>query len=127
MDECAGTKAFTPVFDGAMPAHYDCASGHPFHRAPAFQRGPDAAFEPEAVDRHRGAERADTAEADAVPLEAALLQDAARARIGHAHARLQRLVLEIGERVIDQRAHGFGGVALAPVSEPKPVADLRRR
>src|SRR5437764_3340958 len=47
---------------------------HPFHRAPAFERGPDAMFEPEAVDRHRRAERADAAQADTRPLEAALFQ-----------------------------------------------------
>jgi|GEM_PF-60601 len=60
-------------------------------------------------------------------LEAALLQHAARARIGHAHGGLQRLVIEVGEGVVDQRAHRFGGVAFAPMADTEPVTDLRRR
>src|SRR5438552_1182406 len=85
-------------------------SRHARDRAPAFQRGPDAALEAEAIDRHRRAERADAAKTDAVPLEAALLQHAPRLRIGDAHAGLQRLVLQVGEGMVDQRAHRLGGV-----------------
>jgi hypothetical protein len=46
---------------------------HALHRAPALERSPDAALQPEAIDRRRRAERADAAEAHAGPLEAALL------------------------------------------------------
>src|SRR5436305_1184016 len=95
---------------------------HPLHGAPALERGPDSAFEPEAVDRHGRAERPDAAQTDAGPLEAALLEHPARCRIGDAHRGLQRLVLRVGERVIDQRADRFGGVTLAPVASAKPVA-----
>src|ERR1043165_8289433 len=97
------------------------------HRTPTLQRGPDAALEPEAIDRYRRPERADAAQADAGPLEAALLQHAARVRIGDAHRGLQRLWAEMGEGVIDQRAPPPGGVALAPVARAEPVADVRHR
>src|SRR3954464_12518842 len=94
---------------------------HPLHRAPAFWRGPDAAFEPETVDRHGRAERADAAEPDAGPLEAALLPPAARSRVGAADGGLRRLVLKVGERVVDQRAPRLGGVAFAPILGAQPV------
>src|SRR5262249_29407707 len=73
-------------------------SPHAPHLSPAFQRGPDTALEPEAVDRRRRVDRADAAQADAGPLEAALLQHAARRRVGDARARLQRLMIELAER-----------------------------
>ena len=66
-------------------------SHHLFAAAPGLERGPDAALEPEAVDRRRGVDRGDTVEADAGPLEAALLQHPARGRVGDARARLQRV------------------------------------
>src|SRR5947209_15090440 len=49
---------------------------HTLHWAPALERAPDAAFEPEAIDRHGRAERANAAEPDTGPLEAALLEHA---------------------------------------------------
>src|SRR5688572_18125518 len=72
-----------------------------FSRAPALQRYPQTAVEPEAIDRRRARERADAVQTDAGPLEAALLQDATRRRIGHARGRLQCVVLALGEGIID--------------------------
>src|SRR5262249_24983664 len=49
-----------------------------------------------------------------------------RGRVGDARAGLQRLELEILERVVDQRAHRLGGVAAAPIGNAEPDAELRR-
>src|SRR3954466_3549336 len=95
-------------------------------RAPSLQRGPQAAVEAEAVDRRRACDRPDAQQARAGPLEAALLQHTARRRIGDACRRLHRFAVEVGEGVVDQRAHRFSGVAFAPVLDAEPVADLRR-
>src|SRR4029079_10233284 len=103
-----------------------CSGNHAPARAPAFQRGPQPAVEAEAVDWHRARQRADALQPRAGPLKAALLQHAPRRRIGDARRRLDRLAVEVGEDVIDDRAHGFGTVALAPVLDAEPVAHLRR-
>ena len=39
---------------------------------------------------------------------------------------MQGLVPELGEGEIDHGAHGFGAIALAPVFDAEPVADIRR-
>src|SRR5262249_32727848 len=101
-------------------------SPHAPHLSPAFQRGPDAALEPEAIDRRGGVDRADAAQADTGPLEAALLQHVARRRIGDARGRVQFVVLEIAERMVDQRAHRLGRVAFAPERLAEPVAERGR-
>src|ERR1700688_3831424 len=95
-------------------APYRGVSSNPPHLSPAFERGPDAALEPEAIDRRRRMDRADAAEADAGPLEPAFLQHVARRRIGDAGARVQFLVVEIAEGVVDQGAHGLGRKTFAP-------------
>ena len=66
-------------------------------------------------------------ELNAAPLEAAFLQHAARRRIADPRAGTQRGVVLASEGVIDQRAHRFGGVAVAPERRADPVADLRLR
>src|SRR5947207_12393482 len=58
--------------------------------APASERRPQAAVQAEAVDRCRRLDRADAIEADAGPLEAALLQHAARGRVAHPRAAQQK-------------------------------------
>src|SRR5664279_2020834 len=63
---------------------------HLLNPAPSLERRLDAALEPEAVDRRRRVDGADAGEADAGPLEAALLQHPARHRVGNAAAGLQR-------------------------------------
>src|SRR5581483_578833 len=114
----------------AWPWSYLVAAGgalrHPLHLAPALERSPQAAIEAEAVDRRRARQRADACQAGAGPLEAALLQHAARRRVGDASGRLQRVAFEVGEGVVDHRAHRLGGVALAPMLDAEPVADLWR-
>src|SRR5690349_13477613 len=72
-----------------------CQSRHALHVAPASQRDPQAAVEPEFVDRRGGPDRLDAIESDARPLEAALLQDPARRRIGDARAGRERVVAEL--------------------------------
>src|SRR5665647_1908563 len=89
--------------------------GNSLHAAPGFERRPDAALEPETVDRRRRMDGADAVEADAGPLEAALLQHPARGRIGDARARLQCVVRQVGEGVVDHRVQRLGGVAVAPI------------
>src|SRR5713226_4579762 len=69
---------------------------HAAGAAPALERGPDRALEPEAVDRRRAFQRADAVEPDPGPLEPAFLQHPPRGRIGNAGTGLQRLGLEIG-------------------------------
>src|SRR5437899_765838 len=51
-------------------------SPHAPHFSPALERRPDAALEPEAVDRRRRMNRADAAQPDAGPLESAFLRRA---------------------------------------------------
>src|SRR5712692_490259 len=96
-------------------------SPHAPHFSPALERRPDAALEPEAVDRRGGVNRADAAQTDAGPLESAFLQHAPRRWIGHARRRLQRVVLEIAERMVDERVHRFGRIAFAPMGPAEPV------
>src|SRR5712691_6778115 len=100
---------------------------HAAGAAPALERGPDRALEPEAVDRRRAFQRADAVEPDPGPLEAAFLQHPPRGRIGDAGTGLQRLELEIGEGVVDQRARRLGGEAAAPVRHAEPAAELRHQ
>src|SRR5262249_8624739 len=92
--------------------------------APIPWRGPPATVEAEAVDRRRGGERAEAIEADAGPLEAALLQHPARGRIAHPRAGDEHVAAEIAEGMIDDRARGLGGVALAPVAHAEPIAEF---
>src|SRR5229473_896525 len=100
---------------------------HAAGAAPALERGPDRALEPEAVDRRRAFQRADAVEPDPGPLEAAFLQHPPRGRIGDAGTGLQRLELEIGEGVVDQGARRLGGEAAAPVRHAEPAAELRHQ
>src|SRR5438876_1015923 len=100
---------------------------HAAGAAPALERGPDRALEPEAVDRRRAFQRTDAIEPDPGPLEAAFLQHPPRSRIGDAGTGLQRLELEIGEGVVDQRARRLGGEAAAPVRHAEPAAELRHQ
>src|SRR2546429_4041558 len=83
--------------------------------APSLERGPQPAIKPEAIDRCRGGDRVDAPKHHAVPLEAALFEDAARGRIGHPCAGLEPLEPEILEGVVDQGSRGLGGIALAPI------------
>src|ERR1044072_2080646 len=80
----------------------------PRRARPVLQRGPPAARQAEAVDRAGGAQRLEAVQLDAGPLEAALLQDVARHRVGDAGAAVQELVVERLEEIVDQRARGFG-------------------
>src|SRR3954453_13732866 len=69
----------SPLIGAAEPVSPPRSSSllrHPLHRAPALQRGPDAAFKPEAIDRHGRTKRADAAQSDTGPLEAALFEHA---------------------------------------------------
>ena len=87
---------------------------------------PSLAIETEAVARHlHAAERAHARERNAGPDVAALLQHAARGRIAHPRAGLQRLMAEFIERIRDHRARDFGRVAAAPIRHAEPIADLR--
>ena len=52
----------------------------PRRTAPVLQRRPDAARQPEAIDRGRRSQRLEAMQLDAAPLEAAFLQDVARRR-----------------------------------------------
>src|SRR5205823_11607263 len=92
--------------------------------APAPQRGPQAAVEAEAIDRGGRGDRADAVEPDAGPLEAALLQDAARGRVAHARAGDQDVTAEVAEGMVDQCARRFGGIAVPPERDAEPIADL---
>src|SRR4051812_41250094 len=47
----------------------------PCRTAPVLQRRPDAAAEPEAIDRGRGSQRLEAVQFDAAPLEAAFFQN----------------------------------------------------
>src|SRR6187455_2154559 len=53
---------------------------------PMLQRRPYAPGQAETIDRRGGAERSDSVQFDAGPLEAALLQHVARGRIDHTRA-----------------------------------------
>src|SRR6185437_6847606 len=101
-------------------------SHHLFCAAPGLECRPDASLQPESIDRSRRFDRVDPVEPDAGPLESALLQHAARSRVGHARARLQRLMGEVGEGKVDHGMQRFGGVALIPERHAEPVAQLRR-
>src|SRR5260370_8536879 len=79
--------------------------------APVLQRRPDAAREAEAIDWRRGAQRLEAMQLDAAPLEAALLQNVARGRIGDPRAGNQVLHIQFPEREIDHPP---------PPSRPKP-------
>src|SRR5262249_57707597 len=71
-----------------------------------------------------GGDGGDAIEADARPLESAFFQHAARRRVAHTRAARHHVVTEVLKGVIDHRAHGFGGVALAPEWNAEPIADL---
>src|SRR5262249_56136024 len=62
--------------------------------------------------------------AAARPLEAAFFQHAARRRFAPPRAARHHVVTEVLKGVIDHRARGFGGVALAPEWNAEPIADL---
>src|SRR5450631_2896332 len=105
----------------------NCRSPLPPRRTvPVLQRRPDAARQAEAVDRGRGAQRLEAMQLDAAPLEAALLQDVARRRVGDPRARHQVLDLEFLESEIDHRACRLGAETLAPMLDTEPVAEFRR-
>src|ERR1035438_1684009 len=63
---------------------------------------------------------------DAAPLEAALLQNVARGRVGDPRPRDQVFDIEFLEGEIDYRARRFGGKALAPILHAEPITELRR-
>src|SRR5260370_39057588 len=63
---------------------------------------------------------------DAAPLEAALLQDVARRRVGDPRAGYQLLDIEFLEGEIDHRACRFGAKTLAPMLDAEPEAEFRR-
>src|SRR5262245_17490067 len=102
-------------------------SALPPHRAsPMLQRRPHAARQAEAIDRGRAAERLEAVQLDAAPLEAALLKNVARGRVGHAGASEQLLAVKLLEEIVDRRARGLGAKTLAPMIDAKPVAELWR-
>src|SRR6516225_1063340 len=68
---------------------------------------------------------ADTGQTNARPLERAFLQHTPRRRIRNPGARLQRLVPEVAERIINDCARRFGHEAMAPVTSAEPIAKLR--
>src|SRR5260370_42084421 len=98
----------------------------PRRTAPVLQRGPDAAREPEAIDRGRRSQRLEAVQLDAVPLEAAFLQNVARRRIGDTGARDQVVAIEFLEKEIDHGACGLGAKPLSPIVGPEPIAEFRR-
>src|SRR6185312_14731007 len=77
------------------------------------------------IDRCRRMNGTDAGQPNAGPLERAFFQHAPRSRVGDARARLQRLVPQIAERVIDDGARRFGHEALAPITGAEPVAEFR--
>src|SRR6478672_2590485 len=91
-----------------------------------LQRRPHAARQPELVDRGGAAERFEAMQLDAAPLEAALLQNVARGRVGHAGAGEQMLAGKFLKEIVDRRARGLGTKTLAPMIDAKPVAELGR-
>src|ERR1700722_8544314 len=91
---------------------------------PGFERQPQTAIQPETIDRRGRMNRPDAGELHAGPLECAFLQHAARRRIAHAGARLQRLMPQVAEGVIDDRASGLGHETVAPIAGAKPIAEL---
>src|SRR5436190_18746077 len=60
------------------------------------------------------------------PWEPALLRDVARCRIGDAGAGQELLYLEFLEAIVDHRARGFGGKAVAPAVDAEPIAEFGR-
>src|SRR4029078_2975098 len=86
-----------------------------FGGGPALERRPDAALEPEAVDRRRRPDGRDAIQPDPGPLEATLLQHSARRPIGDPRAGVQRRIIESAERIVDHRVSGLRGVAFAPM------------
>src|SRR5262245_31215139 len=94
------------------------------HSAPALKRRPEAAVEPEAIDRRRRGQRSDAVEPDPGPLEAALLQHAAGGRVAHPRAAGEAIVAEVAEGIIDHAARRLGGVAPAPEHDAEPITDL---
>src|SRR3954463_8862099 len=98
----------------------------PHRTRPIFQREPDAARQPKAVDRGGAAEGLEAVQLDAAPLEAALLQDVARGEIGDARAGEQEFPVELLKEIIDHGARSFGAKALAPMLDAEPVAKDRR-
>src|ERR1700687_3136697 len=98
----------------------------PARAAPVLQRRPHAARKLEAIDRRRGAQRLEAMQLDATPLEAALLQNVARGRIGDPRAGDQVLDVEFLEGEIDRRPRRFGAKTLTPMLDAEPEAEFRR-
>src|SRR3981189_2826944 len=98
----------------------------PRRTAPVLQRRPDAAREAETIDRRRGAQRLEAMQLDAAPLEAALLQNVARGRIGDPRAGEQGRNIEFREGETDPPPRRFGPNPLAPIPDAEPVAEFRR-
>src|SRR5262249_52312352 len=103
--------------------HAICLSNLP-RFGPGLKRSPHTAIEPEAIDRGRVIADADAAQLDARPLEATLLQHAARRRVADTRPSLQRLMSELAETVIDHGANRFGRVASVPERHADPIAEL---
>jgi hypothetical protein len=114
-----------PAPDILTPSRPSCAPAGA--SCPRRARTPRCAVEAEAVGRHRGAQRAHAAEARARPLEAALLQHAARGDVRDAAGSGERFEIRRGEGVVDHGAHGLRAVAAAPEGLAGPVADFRDR
>src|SRR5882724_8495060 len=87
----------------------------PHRTAPILQRRPYAARQAKAVDRGGAAERLEAVQLDAAPLEATLLQDVARGRVGDAGAGEQVIAGKLLEEIVDRRARGLGAKTLAPM------------
>src|SRR5262245_43992430 len=112
------------LFRKPVPTFRDHALIPGAHLAPALERRPEAAVEPEAIDRCGRGQRTDPVEPNPGPLEAALLQHPARGRIAHARAASQAIAAEVAEGMIDHAARRLGGVAPAPERDAQPVTDL---
>src|SRR6516164_2398570 len=81
-------------------------------------------IQPKAVDWCRGIDGANATQLDTRPLEATLLQHATRRRVADPRPRLQRLMAELAEAVIDHGANCFGRVASVPERHADPIAEL---
>src|SRR5262249_16955637 len=112
------------LFGKPVPTFPDHALSNLPRFGPGLQRSPQTAIEPEAIDWCRGIDGADAAQLDTRPLEATLLQPAPRRRVADTRPRLQRLMAELAEAVIDHGANCFSRVASIPERHADPIAEL---
>src|SRR5215813_984543 len=85
-----------PGHDARRQRCDDSRSALPSHRAaPMLQRRPDAARQAKLVNGSGAAERLEAVQLDSAPLEAALLQNVSRSRVGHAGAGEQMFAIEL--------------------------------